>query len=71
MYFALKTCAIYKQEVKSQIMDALKKESTKFTLLFAVTGVDFAGPFNNKELCCGHHISPKRYSSRNTFRIVI
>ena len=43
-----KTCTIFKQQVKTQIMGALPKDRTSFSLPFTVTGVDFAGPFNIK-----------------------
>ena len=43
-----KTCTIFKQQVKTQIMGALPKERTSLSLPFTITGVDFAGPFSIK-----------------------
>lgn len=43
-----KPCVIFKQNTRSEIMSALPTDRTEITLPFAVTGVDFAGPFQIK-----------------------
>ncbi|XP_075157918.1 uncharacterized protein LOC142231185 [Haematobia irritans] len=43
-----RTCTIYKQRIRSQIMAALPPERCTFSLPFTNTGIDFAGPFDLK-----------------------
>ncbi|XP_059217400.1 uncharacterized protein LOC131994647 [Stomoxys calcitrans] len=43
-----KTCTLYKQKVRNQIMAALPTERSSFSLPFSYTGLDFAGPFSIK-----------------------
>ncbi|XP_075151112.1 uncharacterized protein LOC142225221 [Haematobia irritans] len=43
-----RTCTIYKQRIRNQIMAALPSERCTFSLPFTNTGLDFAGPFDLK-----------------------
>lgn len=43
-----KACVLYKSRTLQQVMSALPKERTEYTLPFTYTGIDFAGPFQIK-----------------------
>ena len=43
-----KSCTVFKQKFKQQIMGSLPPERVQFSPPFTHTGVDFAGPFNLK-----------------------
>ncbi|XP_075163077.1 uncharacterized protein LOC142235702 [Haematobia irritans] len=43
-----KVCTIYKHKIQTQLMAALPRERSSFSLPFTYTGLDFAGPFSVK-----------------------